>query len=409
MEADRMTNEEDVIDVPVGVQQLFDQRHHLNINRNVRKAQPKLFRAAVICAAILLMIVYFVMPVSRVSGITLSGNAFLSRDYILDLADLSNNSIYYLSLPFILERRIEKDPLIEKAKVSLERDNSVKITVTERKILGYRYEDEPLILMADGSYVELKSTYLDIITKIPLILGFNTEEQTEKLCRSFADVDEKIIRDISEISQYSLSYDPEAIRVLMRSGGYFMGNFYNMGVLNRYWAIYNYQKDKSQCIFADDSMTSAYSKMCPWDEPVVNREYWTDDTGKVITNTYGDKVEKHYYTDADGNWAVDEKGNRIPIPINLQGYEVPDSDFLENYEKGYYKTGKLVIEEEKKDEEKKDGEEKKEGEETADPEQTPAEGETAAPEEQGEETPAEEPAENPEENTDSEQSEDTGE
>jgi hypothetical protein len=182
-----------------------------------------------------------------------------------------------------------------------------------------------------------------------------------------------------------------------------------MGVLNRYWAIYNYQKDKSQCIFADDSMTSAYSKMCPWDEPVVNREYWTDDTGKVITNTYGDKVEKHYYTDADGNWAVDEKGNRIPIPINLQGYEVPDSDFLENYEKGYYKTGKLVIEEEKKDEEKKDGEEKKEGEETADPEQTPAEGETAAPEEPGEETPAEEPAENPEENTDSEQSEDTGE
>ena len=309
MEADRMTNEEDVIDVPVGVQQLFDQRHHLNINRNVRKAQPKLFRAAVICAAILLMIVYFVMPVSRVSGITLSGNAFLSRDYILDLADLSNNSIYYLSLPFILERRIEKDPLIENAKVSLERDNSVKITVTERKILGYRYEDEPLILMADGSYVELKSTYLDIITKIPLILGFNTEEQTEKLCRSFADVDEKIIRDISEISQYSLSYDPEAIRVLMRSGGYFMGNFYNMGVLNRYWAIYNYQKDKSQCIFADDSMTSAYSKMCPWDEPVVNREYWTDDTGKVITNTYGDKVEKHYYTDADGNANSDTNGN----------------------------------------------------------------------------------------------------
>jgi hypothetical protein len=83
--------------------------------------------------------------------------------------------------------------------------------------------------------------------------------------------------------------------------------------------------------------------MCPWDEPVVNKEYWKDEKGNIITNTYGDQVEKHYYLDAYGNYATDGAGNKIPIPISLQGFEVPDDLFLKHYEKGFYKTGKLVL------------------------------------------------------------------
>ena len=343
MEADRVNREEDVIDIPVGVQQLFDERKRNTINRNVRHEEPRLFRMAVLCGAIIVMFAYFMMPVSRVHGISVTGNANLSRSYILNLAGVSEDSIYYLSLPVILERKLEHDPLIEKADVSLERDNTISIVVDEADVLGYRYDEEPVLLLTDGSTVPLKSEYLDIISRIPLVIGFNTEDQTAKLCKSFAGVEQSVIRDISEISQYSLSYDPQAIRVLMRSGGYFMGNYYNITVLNRYWDIYNHQNDKTQCIFADDSLTSAYSKMCPWDEPVVNKEYWKDEKGNIITNTYGDQVEKHYYLDAYGNYATDGAGNKIPIPISLQGFEVPDDLFLKHYEKGFYKTGKLVI------------------------------------------------------------------
>jgi len=343
LEADRVNREEDVIDIPVGVQQLFDERKRNTINRNVRHEEPRLFRMAVLCGAIIVMFAYFMMPVSRVHGISVTGNANLSRSYILNLAGVSEDSIYYLSLPVILERKLEHDPLIEKADVSLERDNTISITVDEADVLGYRYDEEPVLLLTDGSTVPLKSEYLDIISRIPLVIGFNTEDQTAKLCKSFADVEQSVIRDISEISQYSLSYDPQAIRVLMRSGGYFMGNYYNITVLNRYWDIYNHQNDKTQCIFADDSLTSAYSKMCPWDEPVVNKEYWKDEKGNIITNTYGDQVEKHYYLDAYGNYATDGAGNKIPIPISLQGFEVPDDLFLKHYEKGFYKTGKLVL------------------------------------------------------------------
>lgn len=343
MEADRVNREEDVIDIPVGVQQLFDERKKQTINRSVRKSEPKLYRMAVILGAIIIMLVYFMMPVSRVSAISINGNFALSRDYVLDLAGISEDHIYYFCIPFILERRIENDPLIAEAEVTLERDSTVAITVKEKDLLGYRYDEEPLLLLTDGTTAKLQSSYLDVISKIPLVIGFNSEEQTQKLCRAFAGVDQAIIHDISEISQYSLSYDPQAIRVLMRSGGYFMGNYYNITVLNRYWDIYNRQKDRSQCIFADDSLTSAYSKACPWNEERVDKEYWTDAEGNIITNTYGDQVEKHYYSDAEGNPALDDNGNKIPIPISLQGFEVPDEKFHEHYEMGFYKTGELII------------------------------------------------------------------
>jgi len=344
LEADRVSHEEDVIDdVPVGVQKLFDERHYRAINRNVRKSQPALFKAAVLCGIILLSAVYFIMPNSRVSSVSVSGSSVLSAEYIKDLADVDSHSLYFLSFPFLVERRIEKDPLIENAEVSLEKDNTLKIEVTEKKILGYRYDEEPVILLTDGTSVPLKSEYLDLISKVPFVIGFLSENQTAKLCRCFKDVDEAIIRDISEISQYSLSYDAEAIRVLMRSGGYFMGNYYNIEVLNRYWDIYNHQKDKSQCIFADDSKTSAFSKVCPWNEEQVDKEYWKDEDGNIITNTYGDKVEKHYYLDEEGEFALDGAGRKIPVPISLQGFEVPDEKFLEHYAEGFYSTGELVI------------------------------------------------------------------
>ena len=343
MEADRVIEEEDVIDVPVGVQQLFDERHYRNISRSVRKAQPKLYRAAVLCGAVILMIVYFIMPVSHVSSVTVSGNSLLSDEYVRSISGVSDSSIYYFTVPLLVKSRIEHDPLIESAEVSLERNNTIAVTVTEKKILGYRYDEEPVLLMTDGTKAELKSEYLDIISKVPLIIGFPTDEQTAKLCRAFKDVDSSLIRDISEISQYSLSYDPQAVRVLMRSGGYFIGNYYNTSLLNKYWDIYNHQNDKSYCIFADDSLTSAYSKICPWDEPEVDKEYWKDSEGNIMTNTYGDKVEKHYYLAEDGSFALDGQGRKIPVPVTLQGFEVPDEKFHEHYEKGFYESGVLEI------------------------------------------------------------------
>ena len=72
--------------------------------------------------------------------------------------------------------------------MTLHPGNMIDITVTEAKVLGYRYGDEPVLLMADGQQVPLKSEYLDIISRVPLITGFEDEELTRLLVKAVADV-----------------------------------------------------------------------------------------------------------------------------------------------------------------------------------------------------------------------------
>ena len=136
----------------------------------------------------------------------------------------------------------------------------------------------------------------------------------------------------------------------MRNGGYFFSDFRGVSLVNQYYNIYANMRNKNQCVFAesiggsdDEVLDTAYAKACPWDETAAEVEYWKDENGEIITNTYGDKVIKHYYEIKDKERPVDENGNPIPIPINREGFEEKDEDFELHYEAGFYRTGKLEL------------------------------------------------------------------
>ncbi len=319
-----------------------------NENRHkFMKDRAGLFRLGILAGILTVVLFYLSSASSKVKFITVEGNSILPDDYILEMSGISTRSIYYLTFPGFTENKIVKDPLIESCDVKMIDNNSVKILVTEKKVYGYRYDEEPVILMTDGTQAPLKAEYLNITAKVPLITGFTDDEQTRKLSRGFGDVEQTAISQIAEVSQYALRYDEEALKILMRSGGYVIASYYNVDLLNQYNDIYVRQQNKKACIFFADMSDrqngrSAYASTCPWDEG-GDAEYWTDEKGSVIVNPAGIAVIKNYYTFSDGSYAYDKDGNRIPIPIDEQGKELYDEDFVENYQAGYYATGKLVL------------------------------------------------------------------
>ncbi len=304
----------------------------------------RLLKLSLLLATFLLLGVYFISSDSRVSAVVIEGNHYLDESYIEDISGIKQNNILFFQIPFLKEIKLQNDPMIESADVSFVSGNVITITIKEKKVIGYRYEDDQAyILLSDNTKAELKSEYLDIIASVPLINGFTESEQTRLLCKAFDDVDQNMIENISEISQYSLSYDDEAMKIQMRNGSYFLGNYQNLDKLNQYYSIYSKMSDKSQCISADENSNVAYTFVCPWNQTDTTTEYWTDESGNLITNQYGDNIAKHYYTDSEGNAAVDANGNQIPIPIDENGSEVIDPNFNRNYTNGYYSTGTLVL------------------------------------------------------------------
>lgn len=335
---------EEIEQQPTGVDALFLKREIERDNARFKKSKRVLFIVAILLANLLVCLFYFTSSMSKVTTISVSGNQFLTKDYIRQYAKLDLNSRYYLIFSYRISSRLEQEPFIQQASVTMKEHGVVEINVVEKKPVGYRYENEtPMILFSDNTKTELTSDYLSVVARIPFMTGFETDEQTYLLTKAMNDVHLSLIEDIAEIHQYDLGYDQQAIQVQMRDGGFFFASYYSLDLINSYHEIYGKLKDKNTCLFADQGQRVVYAKVCPWLETVEPKDYWMDGSGNYILNKYGDKVLKHFYQDDKGNYYLDASGNWILIPIDEEGNQQPDDKFLEHYTAGYYATGQLVI------------------------------------------------------------------
>lgn len=307
------------------------------------KAARYIRRRAILCSIVLLIALYFLLPVSKVSAIRITGLDHLPESYIQELSGLSTDSRYYLVFPSRIADAIKADAMIEDCTVKLSEANTITIAVSEKKAVGYLYDDDAeqgLVLLSDGTTAELKSEYLSIISEVPFISGFD-QEDWDDLGKAMDAVDDDVIDEISEIDRYAMSYDADTVRMHMRNGGYFLASMDALDKVNYFNEMYVRLSDQSYCIFGSSTANAAYSSVCPWNGEA--EEYWTDADGNYILNSSGQKAVKHYYTDESGNYALDGSGNKIAIPLDENGDEVVDADFLEHYAAGYYETGTLVL------------------------------------------------------------------
>ena len=348
---------------PKSVDTLFEERAAESDNETFAQIRRGIFLRAVFLSVLLLVLLYLFSPDSRVKAVAVQGNNYLTGPYIESLSGVSVNDLLFMQFPDVIAGKIKKDPMIADASVHLLRNNLVEIVVTEKQPIGYRYdEEEPTILFTDGSICSLKSEYMRILSRIPFITGFNEETQTHLLTPAFQSVNPEVIESIAEVIQYPLSYDDEAVEIRMRDGGVFFGNYFSLALINNYETISALMTNKDLCVYADNATTVAAARACPWDEVETVLEYWTDEDGNYIYNKWGDRAVKHYYSDNNGNFYLDENGNKILIPIDTYGQDQKDPDFLTHFFEGWYKNGYL---EEPKEEDTEDGETDGEGTEPA--------------------------------------------
>ena len=348
---------------PKSVDTLFEERAAESDNETFAQIRRGIFLRAVFLSVLLLVLLYLFSPDSRVKTVAVQGNNYLTGPYIESLSGVSVNDLLFMQFPDVIAGKIKKDPMIADASVHLLRNNLVEIVVTEKQPIGYRYdEEEPTILFTDGSICSLKSEYMRILSRIPYITGFNEETQTHLLTTGFQSVNPEVIESIAEVIQYPLSYDDEAVEIRMRDGGVFFGNYFSLALINNYETISALMTNKDLCVYADNATTVAAARACPWDEVETVLEYWTDEDGNYIYNKWGDRAVKHYYSDNNGNFYLDENGNKILIPTDAYGQDQKDPDFLTHFFEGWYKNGYL---EEPKEEDTEDGKTDGEGTEPA--------------------------------------------
>lgn len=272
---------------------LLDKNALLKIRRNrkIGTINEKKKRLALILSVFLSLLlmaaVYLLSSDSKIYRITVEGNSYLKENDIITLSGLTKEDRFLLTIPSVIEKRIEKDPLIEDCDVGLLNGRLVRITVKEKKIIGYLLDQgESVLLLETDERIPIEKERLYLISKVPIIEGFSNEDLV-LLEKNFATCDEAIINEISEIHNYTpLKY--QYVELVMRDGNFIFTSPYGLNLLNRYFDIESsYIREDHRCYYFEDISGNAYTSACPW-EP---REEKPKDTTEENTDLEEDDGE----------------------------------------------------------------------------------------------------------------------
>lgn len=256
------------------VDRVFERHRKAAKLAQFKKARLRIFFAAIATGFLLIFGIYLSSDRSKISGIRISGNRWLSDDAILELIGINENSRSLFLFESLLQRAARQHPLIESITVHENAAGVVEITVTEKGLVGYRYLDKPEILTKEGELIEMSDDLSFLLNRLPLIVGFDgaleAEEEEEgelpliqQLAKAMKNVDAEKIEMISEIHQVAFSYDDRAILCIMQDGNEVYGSFYSIDMLNSYNQVASALPQKKNCIYIDEMTGNPYTSLCP--------------------------------------------------------------------------------------------------------------------------------------------------
>ena len=213
-----------------------------------------------------ILLLYFISPISHIGTIFIRGNQILTKQEILEIGNLKQNDFLIFVLTGNIENNLEKNPFILEATVKKVSNRGIEIDIVENRIFAYQFGEYPKIFFFDGKEMDLTEKQLHLLMTVPYINGFLEKEFRENMRIAFLEVDENIFRLISEIHEYSTSYDAHMIRLVMQDGNQIFTSLLSLKSLNYYLEILNNLKVSNSCIYIDELSGSAYSMVCPTEE-----------------------------------------------------------------------------------------------------------------------------------------------
>ena len=233
-------------------------------NDKLKKVKRKYLILSVFLCIVIISAIYLASSISNVKGIIVEGNLYLTSENVIEDSNLKlENKFVFVSTNGVANNLL-KNPLIEKCEVVKQEDQTIKIVVKEKKIIGYAFEEgNNVLILSDNSRVNIDKSNLYLIGFVPLIEGFSSD-QIILIEKNLVDVDYRMINEISEIHYYR---DQKFLdhEVIMRDGNYVFTSVYGLNLLNSYYSmVTSSESDKKNCYYIEDISGNAYMSACPW-------------------------------------------------------------------------------------------------------------------------------------------------
>lgn len=208
---------------------------------------------------LLITLIYYFIK-SPIKNISIKGNNLLTEEDIITDSKISyNDSIFKIST-YKIEKNLEKNPLIKKAKIERRLNGTIIINIEENKILFLNALTKKLVL-SDEKEIDINNKYMGY----PVLVNYVPSEIYKELIKSLSKVNDSNYQMISEI-EYSVDkyentvIDDERFLLRMKDGNTIYVNLINIEKLNKYQEIYSALTDKGTLYLDSTSKNYVFKK-----------------------------------------------------------------------------------------------------------------------------------------------------
>lgn len=184
-----------------------------------------------------------IMPIKN---IYIKNNSIITDDEIINLASLYEYPSFLLTKTSQIEKNLETNQYIKKAKIKKKFKNVIEITIDEYKPIALTKDDK--IILENGKILE--NNYQ--ITDVPsLINDIENKELFKNFTTKFGQIDQNILRQISQIEYSPVSVDEERFLLYMNDRNLVYVTLTKINKLNKYDRIKDKLEGKKGIVYLD--------------------------------------------------------------------------------------------------------------------------------------------------------------
>lgn len=186
----------------------------------------------------LLFLIYYVSPLSKLEGVSVSGNEVVSKEEILKDTQLAlKQHIWgqYWQRQSYIDHLKKEQPRIKSATIGFSSVNTFDLSVTEYK--------EIALILTDGKYSPVieDGTVLDEIVEsptknLPILEGFTDSTKIKDLAKEYNKLSTELQKAISEIKYTPRNTNQNLIQLNMNDGNQVIVNITNLATQMNFYA-----------------------------------------------------------------------------------------------------------------------------------------------------------------------------
>lgn len=182
-----------------------------------KKANRRIVTLLFLFFMLILSILYFNSPYSKIGEIHVEGNYLVTKEEIISLSNLTDKTVLFNLNKAEIAERILTIPTIKDVEISMRFPNKVTLTIEEQKILGYLQENGTISPFLENGIV-VKQNPTNAPTIGPVLQNFNDSNIRSLLADALKEMPEEIRHSISEIIYTPKETDEYSITAFMNDG-----------------------------------------------------------------------------------------------------------------------------------------------------------------------------------------------